>query len=422
MTRRVILLLVWMCILGLPCGMVLLASVGWRRVDVRVDAGDVRRHLLGFRVAEHRVDAVRRRAILSLTQRQPAIRAQWHAVGDLAAARSKHEKLIQYYHELAFAWIAVSPEVADLLYRDLAAYVARTRWGREEGPAFGMVLGSLSGPLVAAAAEWPPRYYVAPGWRCHPDVTAYLSARTGRSTTTIEACRFRMSIPGPPESANLPAAAEAGDVGQVMRLLVQGANPDDGRWLWLPLHEAARGGHNEAMDALLQAGADPDALDGLGWAPLHWAAAWGQREATVALVEAGAAVDPRNRYGYTPLHIAADRGHSSCAVALLSKGADPTIISGNEWTALHLAAASGCTETVEALIASGADANVRDANGSTPLHWATQHADKLVIEALLEAGADVNARDKKGRTPLAAAAKQGHQSVARLLRQHGGVE
>ncbi|NLW49705.1 MAG: ankyrin repeat domain-containing protein [Candidatus Brocadiaceae bacterium] len=38
------------------------------------------------------------------------------------------------------------------------------------------------------------------------------------------------------------------------------------------------------------------------------------------------------------------------------------------------------------------------------------------------AGADVNATELRGRTPTGLAVQNGHEEIADLLREHGGVE
>ena len=58
------------------------------------------------------------------------------------------------------------------------------------------------------------------------------------------------------------------------------------------------------MEALLEAGADPDAPDGeSGWAPLHRALHWGQLRCAAALLRANASLTALDWRGRTPLDL-----------------------------------------------------------------------------------------------------------------------
>jgi uncharacterized protein len=71
-----------------------------------------------------------------------------------------------------------------------------------------------------------------------------------------------------------------------------------------PLHHAVVDGDDQAIEALLAHGADPDLQDHDGFSPLHAAAQRSNVVATRTLLEHGARVDPRNKFGNTPLHFA----------------------------------------------------------------------------------------------------------------------
>ena len=96
-------------------------------------------------------------------------------------------------------------------------------------------------------------------------------------------------------------AAWAGHTAIVEALLNAGADPNvvpsealDSEWTlkycagMTPLHFAAHGGRAEIIDALLAAGADANAADGTGIAPLHWADKAGHVDAVVSLLTGGA--------------------------------------------------------------------------------------------------------------------------------------
>ena len=180
------------------------------------------------------------------------------------------------------------------------------------------------------------------------------------------------------------------------------------------------------VEALLTAGADPNARTVSGETPLHLAAA-GSPIPSIAtlLVNAGADPAAQSRDGNTPLHRVAENTNDAAlpiAAALLDAGADPDALNQKETTPLHRVAAFRPTgfldeyEKIPALIAAlvdaGADPRGTDAGGRTPLHLAAAaNTVPPIVAALLHAGADPDARDKSGRTPLhLAAAHQHHAS------------
>jgi ankyrin repeat protein len=92
---------------------------------------------------------------------------------------------------------------------------------------------------------------------------------------------------------------------------------------------AARNGRVEAMEILIERGAEIDAEPYNGTA-LHWAVARKQVEAAAWLLDHGADINRRAGFGgtrgVTPLHIAAAWGGSpDCARLLIERGADLTI-------------------------------------------------------------------------------------------------
>ena len=87
--------------------------------------------------------------------------------------------------------------------------------------------------------------------------------------------------------------------------------------------DAAQKGDLEAVRALLQQGADPNAAQPDGLTGLHWAALNDKLGIAEILLYAGATVSPVTRIGgYTPLHLASQSGHGVVARALLEAGAD----------------------------------------------------------------------------------------------------
>ncbi|NBV29463.1 ankyrin repeat domain-containing protein [bacterium] len=74
--------------------------------------------------------------------------------------------------------------------------------------------------------------------------------------------------------------------------------------------------------ALIDAGADINAIDNFGNPALIHACLWGDKNVTSAFIAAGAIIDARNKYDQTALMHAASTGHTDTALALIAKGAD----------------------------------------------------------------------------------------------------
>lgn len=135
--------------------------------------------------------------------------------------------------------------------------------------------------------------------------------------------------------------------------------------------EAAAFGREERLEELLEG--DPGlarAFSGDGFTALHLAAFFGHAEAMQLLLDRGAdpnAVATSAQVGpVQPLHSAAATGRLECARLLLAHGADVNARQGGGFTALHAAAASADAELARLLLAAGADATAKTDDGREP--------------------------------------------------------
>ena len=264
-----------------------------------------------------------------------------------------------------------------------------------------------------------------------------LSARSDQGYTLLQAAAARADrMRGSVESGrqiihslvrrgatmDVYAAAAMDDVASLTALL--DAEPDavharlpDGA---SPVCFAAMSGSHGALEALLDAGADPDAP----WdskTALHEAARLDDTIACRLLLEHGA--KPADE----AMIAAAWRNQDpECVRLLLEHGANANATDG--FGAINWAAWATQTEAVRALLAHGADPDQRAPEwaGSRPLHFAASAGDPRAEQAtatmtvLLDAGADVNRPDDNGRTPLDIAVRSRNRRTADLLREHGG--
>lgn len=193
--------------------------------------------------------------------------------------------------------------------------------------------------------------------------------------------------------AALLAAAEAGDVTLLQRLLDAGTPVDsrDGRQR-TALLLATRANHVDAARLLIERGADVNAKDDQQDSPFLYAGAEGRLQILRLTLAAGADLASTNRYGGTALIPAAHHGHVETVRELLKTKIAIDHVNRLGWTALLEAIILGDggerhTEVVRMLVAAGANVNLADGSGVTPLAHARRRSQTRVIALLEAAGA-----------------------------------
>jgi hypothetical protein len=203
--------------------------------------------------------------------------------------------------------------------------------------------------------------------------------------------------PSPAEVAaytGLHAAAAAGDVGAIRRLVAARADPNarDARQR-TPLHVAAFRSRLDAMRELVTAGADPNALEGDRYDVVTIAAVADDVPVLrLALELGGSARNVTSRYDGTALIAAAHLGHDEVVRILIRAGAPLDHVNNLGWTALIESIVLGAggprhVATLRALVAAGADVNLPDRNGLTPLALARGRGYADMVAILAAAGA-----------------------------------
>ncbi len=299
------------------------------------------------------------------------------------------------------------------------------------------------------------------------------SAKVIPSALCIVAWACAASQAGQPSPIH--AAAAAGDVSQIERILERTPSAIDGRDAsgQAPLHLALRNLHVEAGEHLLTAGANVNVKDKHGSTALHvlLAVARGkkevprrQRSLVALLLQRGADVRATDGHGKTPLHIAVSTGRRALLNMLLRAGADIAAVDHLGRTPLHDAVLANKAAAINWLLSNGAEVDAVDKQGNTPLHCAVlrfrsgptgqllvngakvdarnhrgetplhltgsagpeeKEVDLLlaaVAGVLLDAGADVNAVDSQGYTPLHHTLAKNREKLAEQLSRHGGKE
>jgi len=174
---------------------------------------------------------------------------------------------------------------------------------------------------------------------------------------------------------------------------------------------AAAGGHANATKALIDLGADVNAVAQATPAYL---------EKLAVMIEEGT-VDDNDPHvdGVTAVHVAAQGGHLECANILIEAGADVTIQDDEDRTPLLLAVKGNYGDVAIALVKGGADPNtpyIDDEGASHNLLF-----DSLVVEneefatLLIESGADIYSEDEHKVATLLQASHRGMKDVVKAL-------
>jgi ankyrin repeat protein len=239
------------------------------------------------------------------------------------------------------------------------------------------------------------------------------------------------------EKALIKAAKETGDAADVRRLLAAGVGVDtrDGHNMpadQTPLMLAARNAFLEIVRVLLDAGASVSAADkrqgeveGEHQA-LHYAVVGQNRAVVEAILDAGADVNALTSGGDTPLNFAIRRGNLELMQLLVERGAAVVKFGRKRYQPPLLAVAGADVPPaakpalIEFLLKAGADPNASDHRGNTALHRLAGGHDvddpgRLAsLAALLQAGAK-DLPDRDGYTALYTAVGYNNVAAAKLL-------
>ncbi|CAD7698948.1 unnamed protein product, partial [Ostreobium quekettii] len=279
---------------------------------------------------------------------------------------------------------------------------------------------------------------------------------------------------GPPSELDLMllalAMSEPNDTGNAMAtdLIAKGANPNAccGEFDGSALHVTVRHDNDGVAAALIEAGADLNAVDKLEDTPLHIAPFWDAVRVAKLIIDAGPDLNAQDDIGETPLHHAAEFGNVEITRLLLAAGADTEILNlegekavdlicevpcppGDEEELRGLFAAApqeaeadpeeeeksldqqllkiagsskaeGAGEKAQSLIDAGASPDACCTGfGGSALHETAAADNKPVAAVLIDAGANVDVRDRLGDTPLHSAAISNAVDVAILLLEGG---
>ena len=189
------------------------------------------------------------------------------------------------------------------------------------------------------------------------------------------------------------------------------------------LVEAVRLGEEVGVEEILNRAQDPDAAGTQDKTPLFEAAKLGHADIAELLLEAGADKDKPSvelhrfsRRTVTPLGVACQNGHEEIVRLMLEFSASVQQ-EGDGVPPLTWASAKGKPEIVRLLLDARADAGKTSAGSMPPVHVAAGLGDVETTRLLLESRADAEERNesRRGLTPLDLAAWANCKDVMRLL-------
>jgi excisionase family DNA binding protein len=190
----------------------------------------------------------------------------------------------------------------------------------------------------------------------------------------------------------------------------------------MALHEAAHvGADNPMLKAILDLGADVNAVGYGSMTPLCWAAYGGHEDTAKHLIENGADLTYRAKDGTSPASEAIQERHYTLGRYLIDKGGK---------CSFHQAVQCDHVAKARELLGAGADVNEQDDSWvQSPMGVAIWNDSVEMVQLLLEFKANPNEQDQIGQgsegpyggdTPLHDAVHKGSVKMVKLLLAHGG--
>lgn len=206
----------------------------------------------------------------------------------------------------------------------------------------------------------------------------------------------------------------------VRQLLESGIDPNSDTFLsrsfWFRSCE-------ETALLLIEAGANPNALNKNGVLPFYEALFYGFNEAAALLLKLGTDLNQiKLPFGTTPLALAITMGAMEIVDLLLDLGTDidppkNTLAQSPLTMMLNMCDMEDLSNIARfyRLLALGADPNRRDLMGDTPLTDAIEYGLRRTVLLLLEAGADPCVANRNGNTPLTLAKESGDKHIIWMI-------
>lgn len=182
-----------------------------------------------------------------------------------------------------------------------------------------------------------------------------------------------------------------------------------------PISVAAHKGNIRIMNCLIYAGSNVNALNSSGSTALIQASHFGNLESVKLLLQCSATADFANLKGTTALMRASQEGHVEISRILIHHTADVNRKNLEGMNALMLASQRGHAEMVALLIRAGAAMDEQTSQGSTALMLACKRGHERCVEVLVTMGSEIFIRDTRSRTARDTATRRNHLSLLNWL-------
>ncbi|XP_066038368.1 ankyrin repeat and death domain-containing protein 1B [Chamaea fasciata] len=181
------------------------------------------------------------------------------------------------------------------------------------------------------------------------------------------------------------------------------------------LHLAAKNGHSEVVEILLERWEEINYLKQNGETPFFLAVEGGHEKCAELLLEAGSDINVSTQNNSSALQVAVQNGYLPLVTFLIDKNINLVPNPEQRNSPLHLAVISNNLPVVKSLLDANHDINSLNHRQETPLHLAADLGNAELVDVLLKSGCNLKTMDKHGKTALATASRSHHALIVDMI-------